>query len=361
MSEEQTITEPTEQPIDQQAMQDDAWSEDNIAYDDPSDFEDPEGDYEEEVVDETQTAKPEEQKAPGEKPPEENNDSTPEPLKERPKGYLGLLHEKGEDGTYSIDHNKALKSLLGDPEKLHQYRGPVYEKEENVAVEPEDTIETRIQNHVTAKQELQGTVNVWRDAFVKAVNEGYDNQKAFQIAENHVQNLMSSEFQKMDLKHQTDMAKFMQGDVKSESEKQQILKDAQHNESLIAAELGGDENYKEFFYGEGQKAIVDLFHLAHPDYLKGKTQKQYSEGLQNWWNSIRSNMQSFRKVQQFVGTSLLANNIDVFRNNAIKQASQTKQPSHKPSKGYSVSKQSKGGGNADAQAASRYFGSRYTV
>ncbi len=30
-------------------------------------------------------------------PPEETETSTNEPIKERPKGYFGLLHDKGED------------------------------------------------------------------------------------------------------------------------------------------------------------------------------------------------------------------------------------------------------------------------
>ena len=147
----------------------------------------------------------------------------------------------------------------------------------------------------------------------------------------------------------------MQGDIKTTAATQQTLDDANHNQGIISEELGGDEVYKEFFYGEGQKAVVELFHLANPEYLKGKTQKQYSDGLNNWWNGVRSNMRQFRTVQKNVGNFLLSNNIDVFRNNVIKQNAKPKPTSHKPSKGYSTPQPAKPSGNADQKAYQRYF------
>ena len=239
-------------------------------------------------------------------------------LTEPPKGFHSHWFSKGEDGKVAFDRDAAMGFLLPEGGKSRfEYsadRRKVVESD-GTQEPPKDTYATFVEDEKKYRADVRKDMFQGLNSFEEAYNaNGGNAAAAFQTATQALKELVATDFEERGIENEANWRKRQEELSGTDQITKETETQARSNESLLMNEIAGKFNmspdeargkYVELMRA-GMPIINNLFDIANPEFLEGKTEAGIKNAFSNWWTKIASNQANLRFVY-----GLILNDVNV--------------------------------------------------
>jgi hypothetical protein len=250
----------------------------------------------------------------GQDPVSDPGKNDPSPQFEPPKVYGSHWYKKGEDGNITFDTKEALGFLT--PKKGYEgFQAPVIQYAEPPK-EPVDPPKNEYEKYYEEEKKRQDSIRdnlfLWTNTYRSAIEKGWQPLEAEGYANKVVQEIIDKDIREASIRREAERDERADKRIQEMQEKAQTEKRAATNENYFVNHFGGGEQGKQTYnemLGVAWPYLQQMYQMANPEGLKGKTQAEATEVMQGYYEKIASNMNTLKMFIELAMNKVAATHI----------------------------------------------------